>query len=256
MDAVASDSVTLPIELIEHIILVLWSSPLSANDRITFMTSSLLVNKVWMSTFTRIASRDVHIPCPSYREQYMRTLAGCSSLFDKQSQSLPSTLLRSVTVKIRMTEDDAAALKDDEQDPPMGKTLESVLYELSLCNVPNLRTLHVEYENMGFDDVFQRGRFIAFPAQINNLVISFSFDPEMAAMGELLRVVHERQHPYIVRGHQRMLSKFGLDIKLALTSSGHCFLRGGTKPPDIVTEQASLELSKAIEGSRCGTTVM
>ncbi|KAF8074976.1 hypothetical protein FPV67DRAFT_607951 [Lyophyllum atratum] len=190
---------TLPIELIEKIILDAWSSPLSADDRVTFMTSSLLVNKTWMALFIRISFRDVHIPCPSYLEQYMRTLAGCSSIFDEQSKSLPSILCHSVTVKIRVADTCVSPIEADEDldDPPMGKTLGKLLYELNSCHVPNLRTLYVEYENMGFDDIFDRWRFTNFPTQITNLEISFAFDRAMAALGGILRAIHERQDPYV-----------------------------------------------------------
>lgn len=191
----------LPNELVEHIVFLLWSSPLSADNRITFMTSSLLVNKAWMSTFIRISLKDVHIPCPSYGVQYMRTLAGCSPIFDEQNKSLPGALVRSITVNIRMAESDARAPGADEEheDLPMGKALENLLYELSSCHVPNLQTLFVEYENMGFDDIFDRGRFVSFPLQISNLVISFSFDRAMDSFGDLLRSIHDKQDPYLVR---------------------------------------------------------
>ncbi|KAF5383739.1 hypothetical protein D9615_003528 [Tricholomella constricta] len=195
MDARAC-SLLFPTELLEKIIFETWSSHLSTNDRITFMTSSLLVNHIWKALFIRIAFTDVHIPCPSYLEHYLRALAGYSSLLDEEDTSSPDTLCRSITFQIQKADATGAGGEGEELDtePPMGKTLTDLLYRFkAIPYASNLRTLCVQYENMEFDDVFEYYRFIHFPAHVTNLEISFSFDQKNAALGDVLRATHERQ---------------------------------------------------------------
>ena len=47
--------------------------PLSRDDRMTFTTSTILVDKTWMAIYRRISSRDVYIPSDSYLNRYIKT---------------------------------------------------------------------------------------------------------------------------------------------------------------------------------------
>ncbi|THU75627.1 hypothetical protein K435DRAFT_974745 [Dendrothele bispora CBS 962.96] len=63
------DSPRLPIELVEEIVGLFWSDDslqVSPQDRVTFIVSSLFVNRCWSSLFLAIASRDVYIPTPAF----------------------------------------------------------------------------------------------------------------------------------------------------------------------------------------------
>ncbi|KAG6891194.1 hypothetical protein C0995_008446 [Termitomyces sp. Mi166 len=191
------ESALLPDELLENIILEAWSSLLSNNDRIELMTSFLLVNSTWKALFTRISFKDVHIPSPSYLARYMAALAGYPPLI-LDGQSPPHKICQSITIKIPPAITIGSNKEyDDRQENPMGETLSNLLYYLDgIIDVPNLRTLRIEYENMGFDDIFDCWRFAHFPAPITNLEISFSFDRDTSALGDVLRVIHQsHEHP-------------------------------------------------------------
>ena len=165
----------LPTELIENIISEVWSSSLSTNDRITLMTSSLLVNKTWMVAFTRISSKDVHIPCPSYIDQYLRILREESPIYDEHSRSLPDRLCRSLTFRVGYTPPGHDAAPSGNE-PQMAKALSDMMYTLhTISYLPNLRRVSIEYVNWGFDDVFDQYRLIAFPAQVTNLELDYTF---------------------------------------------------------------------------------
>ncbi|KAG6866576.1 hypothetical protein C0991_002061 [Blastosporella zonata] len=158
-----SSRIQFPTELLEKIIFYSWSSPLSNADRIALMASSSLVNTTWKALFHRISFRDAHIPSPAYLDLFIATLADRNSPLYPQAQSC-----QSITLKILPGAD-----KDEE--PPMGKTLSTLLYFLEFIDAPHLRTFHIEYENMSdFDDLLGCWRFLYFPIQITNLEISFS----------------------------------------------------------------------------------
>ncbi|KAG6910024.1 hypothetical protein DXG01_013748 [Tephrocybe rancida] len=189
-----STRVQLPTELLEKIILDAWSSPLSNEDRITLMTSSALVSTTWKSIFCRISHKDVHIPSPAYLFRFTAALAGHSPLF-LDDPSLPRSLCQSITIKIPATAKKSST--KDNEEPPMGKTLTELLYFLDgILEAPNLRTLRIEYENMGFDDIFVCWRFAHFPEQVTDLGILFFFDRDTSTLGDVLRATHRRQNPW------------------------------------------------------------
>jgi hypothetical protein len=166
------DTPCIPIELVEQIVLETWALPLSEDDRVNFMTSSLLVNRMWMTLFVRISSQEVHIPCPSYVDRFVDILRGNSSIYnggflaflDQRCQSINATIAN-------------APLVPAKGPPPMGEALDRLLYMLnSIPHVPNLRTLRIQYQNIEFDYVVEPFRFVYLPIRIVNLELTFSFD--------------------------------------------------------------------------------
>jgi len=177
---------SLPTELLQRIILELWSSPMCSSDRITFMTSSVLVSHTWSSLFTSLAIRDVYIPCRPYYEFFFR--GGCPLWRDesRRFETIKSITIQVDTHKARYP-----------HDP--GDELSGLLFLLRIYFAPDLRTFHVMYTNGGFDDIFKKHRFEHFPSQIANLEISFSFSKETSEIGEKERAAYKKQDPTLCR---------------------------------------------------------
>jgi hypothetical protein len=166
-----------PVELLENIISEAWSSPLTADERITLMTASLLVNKTWSAVFTRVSSKDVHIPCESYAEQLFRVLREESPIYDEQTRSLPDRLCHSLTFKIH-----ADPLKGSTPiqlfglNHRMAETMGNTLYAIhTIGYFPNLRRVCIEYVDWGYEDIIDHYRLIAFPEQVTEFELKFSF---------------------------------------------------------------------------------
>ncbi|KAJ7608984.1 hypothetical protein FB45DRAFT_945580 [Roridomyces roridus] len=66
MTAPAVSRPQLPAELVTEIIAIFWGMPLSPQERLRFMKSSILVNSTWAAIYDRISSRDVHMPSFAY----------------------------------------------------------------------------------------------------------------------------------------------------------------------------------------------
>lgn len=159
----------LPTELVEQVMSVAWYSDLTTDERITLMTSALLVNKRWKASFTHISAKDIHIPCPSYVFQFFQLLRRESPIYDDTTQILLNSLCRSITIKV---DKDIPA---GAEDPPMGQALSDTLYNIdSLRYLPNLRTLSVEYPADHCDDIFSGYRFARFPGQITTLQLRYT----------------------------------------------------------------------------------
>ena len=176
-----TSSACFPTEILEHIILEAWSSPLSADERISLMVSSLLVSKSWSVAFIRVSSRDVFIPCASYADQFFRTLREESPIYDEHTRFLPDYLCRSITFQVHNVPRDATEhhgvrlFSDGSRE---GQALASSLYNIRwLGYLPNLRRVSIEYVNWGFDDIFDQYRLIAFPEQVTELELKYTFTP-------------------------------------------------------------------------------
>ncbi|KAJ7334067.1 hypothetical protein DFH08DRAFT_707585 [Mycena albidolilacea] len=164
----------LPVELIERTLFLCWTMPLSMADRIRLMTSAPLVNSSWGWIFLRVSSRDVYVPCPSFAHHFLQIL---------RPQSLPNVLCRSLTPKF-----DAAAGSRRVAE------LLHRFHDISAPAVPNLRRIHIEYRDMGFDCVFDNWTLVAFPPQVTELELSYSFSPAMPPwLRSTLRSKHKRQ---------------------------------------------------------------
>ncbi|KAK7457257.1 hypothetical protein VKT23_010556 [Stygiomarasmius scandens] len=62
----ANHSSEFPPEIVEKIIQSFWTSNLSSSDRVLFMTACPLLNRTWKYEFSRIVSRDIHMPRLGY----------------------------------------------------------------------------------------------------------------------------------------------------------------------------------------------
>jgi hypothetical protein len=166
-----------PSEILEKIILEAWFLPLSVDDRITLMTSSLLVSKIWMTAFTRVSSRDVYIPCASYADQYFRILREESPIYDEHTRTLPDYLCRSLTFQFHnVASDEVPMVQLFNDNLRYGESLDYTLYTIrSLSYLPNLRHIVIEYANWAFDDLLDHYRLIAFPDQVTELELKYTF---------------------------------------------------------------------------------
>ncbi|KAF8216424.1 hypothetical protein K438DRAFT_389935 [Mycena galopus ATCC 62051] len=170
----------LPVELTERIIRLCWVMPLSIDDRIALMTSVALVNSIWRDLLLRISSRDVYIPCPSFADNFLR--------------NLPNDLCRSLTIPIINRNSTAPPVAAES---PMEKALSRLLYrfhDLSAPAVPNLQRITIQYCDIGFDSLFNNWTLVAFPQQVTELELSYSFSPAMPPwLQSALRSKHKRQ---------------------------------------------------------------
>lgn len=180
----------LPIENIEAIIAQVWSSPLSVDERIDFMTKSMLVSKAWMREFIFVSSRDVHIPCPSYADQFLRILSESSAIYDERMKPLPNTLCRSITFHLRL------ALAPPVSQPEVHRvasSLSSTLHAIqSLEYLPNLRHVIIDHVDFPLDDLFEQCRLLNFPRQVRRLDISYAFERTPIWLADGIRSSHQR----------------------------------------------------------------
>ncbi|RDB23950.1 hypothetical protein Hypma_009163 [Hypsizygus marmoreus] len=179
----------LPVELVEIIISDTWFLPLSKDERITFMTSALLVNKAWQTLFFRLSFTHTHIPCASYLDKYLAMLCGVSPLFSEEIKSLPNSLCQSITLTI-----DHSPLEHQTEITHFSPQLISNLFYFinALEHVPNLRTLSIAYLNNTFDGTLETFYFNPLPKWITNLELSFEFPDSPPSLVEALRSRHKR----------------------------------------------------------------
>src|SRR6266550_5683004 len=164
-----------PIELFESIVDSLWSLRLSANERITVMTTMPLINSVWRSAYIRASSKDVYIPCASYTNHFLSILRRGSN----DTQAYSEAKCRSITFLI---DHPPAPQQGSTIDHPAGNAMADFLYFTSddtFPFLPNLRKIAIHYHNMGFDDIFENSRLVDFPSQVTELEIVHTFSPEV-----------------------------------------------------------------------------
>ncbi|KAK0492810.1 hypothetical protein EDD18DRAFT_1357661 [Armillaria luteobubalina] len=91
----------LPAELIEAVVLEIWYSENSSQDRITFMKSCPRINNLWKEVFARISSRDIYVPTVAYLI-YLSTIirTNSSSIY---CSDLPHCA-RTITCHVDLTE--------------------------------------------------------------------------------------------------------------------------------------------------------
>jgi hypothetical protein len=175
----------LPVEIIEKIITELWFFHLSRDDRITLMLSSTLVNKTWSNMFTCISFKDVYIPSPAYLQRFLR-LTHIETLYTS-TRPYRELLCRSISLTIENTSVHPPWPPDygrplftpNSGAPPMAQVLYQLVFTLSSYHsgFPNLRTISIEFINMGFHDVLIHYCFFRFPKQVTDLELAFSFSP-------------------------------------------------------------------------------
>lgn len=200
----------LPVEVIEKILLELWSSPLSTDDRIASFTSLCLVNRTMLSIFIHIALRDVHITTPSFAQHYLRMLrTRASSETDDDyllaaAAATANRLCRTITFHIAAPSPSSSGVAPGvrlySEGNKEAEAVSNVLYIVNLVktSVPGLRRVTVQYHNWGFDDVFDQCRLLPMPPQVTELALRYTFSRNLA------RVAHGLRRQYGLGAHHCM----------------------------------------------------
>ncbi|KAJ7230372.1 hypothetical protein GGX14DRAFT_335467, partial [Mycena pura] len=204
----------LPVELVEQIISTTWHMPLSSQERITLMRSSVLVNSTWATLFDHISSRDVYIPSSAYCDHFIQRLrtqprpvasssflGGFVRLFQKPlapaAELHPANLAcRSITIQIANP-----AVHPDKYNRihlPMAAVLDELMEHIDAHGLaPHLRRLSIEYLNAPFDDVFRRVGLAGLPSQIKHLELRYLFSADMPSwLADALREKQKRQRHF------------------------------------------------------------
>ncbi|THU84848.1 hypothetical protein K435DRAFT_806389 [Dendrothele bispora CBS 962.96] len=211
------DSPRLPID-VEEIVGLFWSDDslqVSPQDRVTFIVSSLFVNRCWSSLFLAIASRDVYIPSPAFafhlcdalqfhsqpksksKSLPFRTTASCS--FSSSTFSLCSLLAslmpqrcRSLTFQYVGTKHTSQLFvqKQDYEHSLIGSSIFSLLRCLTppppskslltsplLPLTPHLHSISLDLHSCTTPSLFTYYKFHSscFPPQVSSLSIHFHY---------------------------------------------------------------------------------
>lgn len=166
----------IPLEILDRIISQIWLSPLSTEDRIALMTSSVMVSHAWSNVFDHISSKDVYIPRPSYLPQFFRLTRRDTQTRERSPREL---LCRSIHLSVENSSVHPPCPADHRQCTGATVALALLVSTLSSYHggFPNLRILSFAFLNMNFYDVLTYYRFFRFPGQVTDLELSFSFDP-------------------------------------------------------------------------------
>ena len=170
---------TFPAELIESIVSFLWSFQLSADERISLMTSIPLFNSVWRNAYIRASSESVYVPCASYADHFLSILRRESIFYDEETQSYFENRCRKITFLI---DHPPAPQRGDTINHRAGKAMADFLYFISdgiFPYLPNLRKIAIHYHNMGYDDIYEHARLVDFPSQVTELEIFHTFSLEV-----------------------------------------------------------------------------
>ncbi|KAF9499616.1 hypothetical protein BDN71DRAFT_128282 [Pleurotus eryngii] len=162
----------LPPEIIEDILNIIWASPLTLNERITLMSSSVLISKAWTVIYSRVSSKDIFIPCPNYVPYFINLLHGPSTIFDPTLHHLPQERCRSLSFRVEMRPHHKFW---DHLTPWNASSIFDLLYCLDRipAYMPNLRRIAIQYSGGGYTDLYQGFRLRNFPPQVTDLEISF-----------------------------------------------------------------------------------
>ncbi|KAJ8073526.1 hypothetical protein PM082_011802 [Marasmius tenuissimus] len=168
---------SLPIEVTEHILSLLWLSPLSRPQRATLIKSSMLVSNTWRSIFVRIAATDVYVLSPSHGIAFLDMLRGGN--LTKTNYPL-DILCRSIT--IRHENDHLLPGPEIQEEQPMGFIFRDIIAELYRLpeRLPMLRRISLELQDYLMETVFERNHtlFSHFPSQVTELELKFSYGIE------------------------------------------------------------------------------
>uniref|UniRef100_A0A0W0G5X4 Uncharacterized protein n=1 Tax=Moniliophthora roreri TaxID=221103 RepID=A0A0W0G5X4_MONRR len=166
----------LPVEVTEHIISILWLSPLSPSHRTIFIKSSHLVSRTWSSTFSRIAARDVHILSASHGFNFFQMLLGQTFLTYPLDQ-----LCRSITFQ----HEHGYLLPGPEKDEQLiGKAIHDIISAISSNpkRLPLLRRIALEMKNFLMETIFEHNPFLNLPYQVRELDLHFEYGVETDPM--------------------------------------------------------------------------
>ncbi|KZT27875.1 hypothetical protein NEOLEDRAFT_1240014 [Neolentinus lepideus HHB14362 ss-1] len=238
----------LPAELYDTILREIWSSSLSPEDRVQLLVTLPLVNKAWLSIFAPIVMTDVYIATPKYGLHYIQLLRETPV---RESKSLwtaataaAASRSRSLTFHIH-GDSTLFPVQIYRATNAMGDTFVSTLYTIAgLGFLPNLHRLSIEYENWGFDDLFDHYRLIAFPQQITHLNLKYSYNAKFPSLSlslkEYLRGSYVRHRCSKCRLHSiRSISLDGVPVEFVRDILGLC--------PNTETLEVSTTLAESLE---------
>jgi len=181
----------------------------------------------WLTTFIRIALKDVHIACPLAAEDYLRLIREHTPSEVDDAFLLPgaskfaNNSCRSLTFHV---DHDSDLVATPEVEPSVllystdnrsANAISSTLYMVSTLNyLPNLRRVAIEYVDWGFEDIPEQGRLLVFPEQVTELDIKFTFTADsLTALGDRLRNRYcRRWHVGGTTQNVRRLSVFGAPV--------------------------------------------
>ncbi|KII87327.1 hypothetical protein PLICRDRAFT_251845 [Plicaturopsis crispa FD-325 SS-3] len=130
----------IPVEILERILYLAWTEPLTHDERIALLLSCPLVNRTWQEEFGRVSAMYVYIPTPAYAVRFWTKFRGEDDLPTPQD-----LLCRSLIVGSAHWPQEPAMLA-------VGPVLNTMLWDIRANgHLPNLRTLHIEHNKARWD---------------------------------------------------------------------------------------------------------
>ncbi|KAL0565276.1 hypothetical protein V5O48_016750 [Marasmius crinis-equi] len=198
MISVSSSSVSLPNELTEQIISLLWLSPLTILERTRLIKSSVEMSGLWHIIFTRVVSKDFYIIGPYHASIFLDLLRGKRETSADNPLDL-TALCRSITIQ---HEGDRLLPAPDELQP-IAFIFRYILRELSNVKspvqLPFLRRVSLELQDYLMETVFDANSYLftCLPNQMTELEIKFTYS--------------EKTKPSQIQGVKMwLLDRFGL----------------------------------------------
>ncbi|KAL0574015.1 hypothetical protein V5O48_007937 [Marasmius crinis-equi] len=180
MSSVSPSSISLPNELTEQIISLLWLSPLTISERIRFIQSSVEMSGLWHAIFIRVASKDFYIIGCFHASIFLDFLRGKREIFASNSLNLTG-LCRSITIQHA----NDCLFPGSLSLQPIGHAFRDILRELSNnhspVQLPSLRRISLELKNHLMGQVFQSNAslFTYFPERVAELEIKFTYGEDV-----------------------------------------------------------------------------
>ena len=167
--------VSAPTELLYDIIEEIWESTLTPEERIDFMIVSTLVSKGWSTIFKKISSFNMHIPCESF---YHKVFADDATRDYSKCKRLTFTVY-----------DTNCAHSTKRCSARPIRTLSYMRHD-DITKLTSLNTIYIIYYNSRFPDPYVQGFFSAIPDGLPNLIISYTFSPDVSSSF----IKHHRRH--------------------------------------------------------------
>ncbi|KAM6497011.1 hypothetical protein JOM56_007484 [Amanita muscaria] len=170
-------AISFPNELVEAFIDTTWSLPLSAEERISLMTTLPLVNTSWRDAYSHVSSKDIHIPCAAFGHHLLHTI-----LPDVRNIELCRTRCRSITFTVDHPATPVVGGDSDDGHGHLSSSIdaiEDIFYAIEYPRFPNLRRIAIHYHNANFDDIFKNTRLDGLPLQVTSLEVAHIFSPNV-----------------------------------------------------------------------------
>ena len=188
----------LPIELIELILSVLWSSTLSVQIRRALLTNLPLVSRTWNSSFKIVqrlfpTPKELHIISQQHALDFIRLLRKSSqqkgptfrtkSQVSSNSTSIHSSTLHEIESISIVIPGDSSQWEYDPQTFPRSSpmsTLSKLLRALGDCSyrLPALRILRVDFWNVPLEEAVEYAQFRHWPEGLGEVQLRIGCDEE------------------------------------------------------------------------------